>query len=560
MPAEPAAPQEKAPSRHFIQQIIDADLAQGKHGGQVHTRFPPEPNGYLHIGHAKSICLNYGLAREYGGKFNLRFDDTNPTKEEQEYVDSITEDVRWLGADWEDRLFFASDYFDQLYVFAMQLVEAGKAYVCDLDAEQMREYRGTLTEPGKESPFRDRTVEQNLALLENMKNGEFPDGSRTLRAKIDMASPNLNLRDPVMYRIKRAHHHRTGDKWCIYPSYDFTHGQSDSIERITHSICTLEFENHRPLYDWFCESLGIHHPQQIEFARLNMTHTVMSKRKLLQLVAENHVGGWDDPRMLTIRGLRRRGYTSEAIRAFCERIGIAKFNSTIDMAWLENAIRDDLNERAPRALVVLRPLKVVLTNLPDGEQRNCKASNHPKKPELGTRTVPLTREIYIERDDFLEEAPKKFFRLKPGGAVRLRSAGIIDCNAVVKNDAGEIVELHCTFDPDMTRKVKGTIHWVSAEHAFSAEVRLYDHLFGVDNPDQAPEGGTFLDNLNPDSLEVLTNARLEPLLAAAEPGSHFQFERTGYFFVDPDESIPGKPVFNRTATLRDSWAKAAGKK
>ena len=560
MSAKPAAPQEKAPSRHFIQQIIDADLAEGKNDGRVHTRFPPEPNGYLHIGHAKSICLNWGLAAEYGGKFNLRFDDTNPAKEEQEYVESILEDVRWLGADWQDRLFFASDYFDQLYEWAVQLVKDGKAYVCDLDAEQMREYRGTLTEPGKESPFRDRTVEENLALLEKMKQGEFEDGSHTLRAKIDMASPNVNLRDPVMYRIKRSHHHRTGDKWCIYPSYDFTHGQSDSIEGITHSICTLEFENHRPLYDWFLESLGIHHPQQIEFARLSITYTVMSKRKLLQLVNENHVDGWDDPRMLTLRGLRRRGYTPEAIRAFCERIGVAKFNSTIDMAWLEDAVRENLNDRAPRALAVLRPLKVVLTNLTEGERRECQAPNHPQKPELGTRSVPLTREIFIEQDDFLEEAPKKFFRLKPGGAVRLRSAGIIECDEVVKNDSGEIVELHCTFDPDMTRKVKGTIHWVSTEHAINAEVRLYDHLFCVENPDQAPEGGSFLDNLNPNSLEVISEAKLEPSLAAASSECHYQFERTGYFFVDPVDSAPGKPVFNRTATLRDSWAKAKSKK
>ena len=558
-PDDHHADEERGSPRHFIQQIIDADLKTGKNAGRVHTRFPPEPNGYLHIGHAKSICLNSGLAREYGGKFNLRFDDTNPAKEEQEYVDSIMDDIRWLGADWEDRLFFASDYFDRLYAWAVQLIEAGKAYVCDLDAEQMREHRGTLTEPGKDSPYRDRSVAENLDLLARMKAGEFPDGSRTLRAKIDMASPNINLRDPVMYRIKRAHHHRTGDKWCIYPSYDYTHGQSDSIEGITHSICTLEFENHRPLYDWFCESLGIHHPRQIEFARLNINHTVMSKRKLLQLVQEGHVAGWDDPRMLTIRGLRRRGYSSRSIRAFCERIGVAKFNSTIDMAWLEDAIREDLNERAPRAMAVLRPLKVVLMNLNEGEVKQCEASNHPQKPEMGTRQVPLTREIYIEQSDFLEEAPKKFFRLKPGGAVRLRSAGIIECGEIVKNEAGEIVEVHCTFDPDMSRKVKGTIHWVSAEHAISAEVRLYDHLFATENPNKAPDGGTFLDNLNPNSLEVLTDAKLEPSLAEAAGGAHFQFERTGYFFVDPIDSAAGKPVFNRTATLRDTWAKVKGK-
>ncbi len=555
MSTPPTAPQEKAPSRNFVQQIIDADRKAGKNDGRVHTRFPPEPNGYLHIGHAKSICLNFGLAREYGGKCNLRFDDTNPAKEEQEYVDSIMDDVRWLGGDWEDRLLFASDHFDQLYAWAVQLVEAGKAYVCDLTAEEMRAYRGTLTEPGVDSPYRERSVEENLDLLGRMKAGEFPDGSHTLRAKIDMAAPNVNLRDPVMYRIKRAHHHRTGDDWCIYPSYDFTHGQSDSIEGITHSICTLEFENHRPLYDWFCQELGIHHPQQIEFARLNLSYTVMSKRKLLQLVEEKHVSGWDDPRMLTIRGLRRRGYTSESIRAFCDRIGVAKQNSTIDMAWLEDAIREDLNELAPRALGVLRPLKVVLTNIPEGEVKACEAPNHPKKPELGTRTVPLTREIFIEQSDFMEEAPKKFFRLKPGGEVRLRAAGIIACDEVVKDDAGSVVELRCTFDPDHGRKVKGTIHWVSATEAITAEVRLYDHLFNCESPDAAQEGGTFLDNINPDSLEILTDAKLEPSLANAEPGSHFQFERTGYFFVDPTSSQPGAPVFNRTATLRDTWAK-----
>ena len=558
MSTPPTAPQEKAPSRNFIQQIIDADLKVGKNDGRVHTRFPPEPNGYLHIGHAKSICLNFGLAREYDGKFNLRFDDTNPTKEEQEYVDSITDDIRWLGGDWEDRLFFASDYFDHLYEWAVQLIKAGKAYVCDLTADEMREYRGTLTEPGKNSPFRDRGVEENLDLLERMKAGEFPDGARTLRAKIDMASPNVNLRDPVMYRIKRANHHRTGDKWCIYPSYDYTHGQSDSIEGITHSICTLEFEHHRPLYDWFCQELGIHHPQQIEFARLNLTYTVMSKRKLLQLVTEKHVSGWDDPRMLTIRGLRRRGYTPVAIRAFCERIGVAKFNSTIEMAWLEDAIREDLNERAPRALGVLRPLKVVLTNFPEGKIDQLEAPNHPKKPEMGTRTLPLTRELYIEQDDFMEEAPKKFFRLKPGGEVRLRAAGIIACDEVVKDAAGNVVELRCTFDPNHSRKVKGTIHWVSATEAITAELRLYDHLFNCENPDDAPEGGTFLDNINANSLEILTDAKLEPSLAGAEPGSHFQFERTGYFFVDPQDSKPGAPVFNRTATLRDTWAKVKG--
>jgi glutaminyl-tRNA synthetase len=559
MSTEPTPGEEKTASRNFIQQIIDADRTAGKNGGRVHTRFPPEPNGYLHIGHAKSICLNSGLAREYGGKFNLRFDDTNPTKEEQEYVDSILDDVRWLGGDWEDRLFFASDYFEQLHDWAVQLIKSGKAYVCDLTADEMREHRGTLTEPGKNSPFRERTVEENLDLFAQMRQGEFPDGTRTLRAKIDMASSNINLRDPVMYRIKHAHHHRTGDKWCIYPSYDYTHGQSDSIEGITHSICTLEFENHRPLYDWFCDALGIHHPQQIEFARLNLTYTVMSKRKLLQLVTEKHVSGWDDPRMLTIRGLRRRGYTAEAIQAFCERIGVAKFNSTIDMAWLEDAIRENLNESAPRAMAVLKPLKVVLTNIDLGDVIEVEAPNHPQKPEMGTRKVPLTREIFIEEDDFMEDAPSKFFRLKPGGEVRLRSAGIIKCDEVVKDSSGKITELRCTFDPDHSRKVKGTIHWVSAASAINTEVRLYDHLFRAEFPDDTPEGGTFLDNINPNSLEVLTTAQLEPSLANALPGQHYQFERIGYFFVDPVDSQPEKPVFNRTSTLRDSWAKEAKK-
>jgi glutaminyl-tRNA synthetase len=554
------------PSRNFIQQIIDADRAAGKNGGRVHTRFPPEPNGYLHIGHAKSICLNFGLAQEYRGKFNLRFDDTNPTKEEQEYVDSIIDDVRWLGGNWEDRLFYASDYFQQLYDWAVQLIKEGKAYVCDLSAEEVRAHRGTLSEPGKNSPYRNRSVEENLDLFERMEKGEFPDGARTLRAKIDMASPNINMRDPVMYRIKHASHHRSGDRWCIYPSYDYTHGQSDSIEGITHSICTLEFENHRPLYDWFCKELRIHHPQQIEFARLNLTYTVMSKRKLLQLVQEKHVSGWDDPRMLTIRGLRRRGYTPEAIRAFCERIGVAKFNSTIDMAWLEDAIREDLNERAPRVMAVLRPLKVVVTNYPEGQVEQLEAANHPQKPEMGTRTVPFSRELYIEADDFMEDAPKKFFRLAPGREVRLRYAYFITCNEVVKDKSGAITELHCTYDPATRggnapdgRKVKGTIHWVSAPQAVSAELRVYDHLFKTEYPDDAPEGKTFLDNINPNSLDIVREAKLEPSLEKAEPCQHFQFERLGYFFTDPVDSKPGKPVFNRTATLRDTWAKEAAK-
>jgi glutaminyl-tRNA synthetase len=554
------------PSRNFIQQIIDADRAAGKNGGRVHTRFPPEPNGYLHIGHAKSVCLNFGLAQEYRGKFNLRFDDTNPTKEEQEYVDSIIDDVRWLGGNWEDRLFYASDYFQQLYDWAVQLIKEGKAYVCDLSAEEVRAHRGTLSEPGKNSPYRNRSVEENLDLFERMEKGEFPDGARTLRAKIDMASPNINMRDPVMYRIKHASHHRSGDRWCIYPSYDYTHGQSDSIEGITHSICTLEFENHRPLYDWFCKELRIHHPQQIEFARLNLTYTVMSKRKLLQLVQEKHVSGWDDPRMLTIRGLRRRGYTPEAIRAFCERIGVAKFNSTIDMAWLEDAIREDLNERAPRVMAVLRPLKVVVTNYPEGQVEQLEAANHPQKPEMGTRTVPFSRELYIEADDFMEDAPKKFFRLAPGREVRLRYAYFITCNEVVKDKSGAITELHCTYDPATRggnapdgRKVKGTIHWVSAPQAVSAELRVYDHLFKTEYPDDAPEGKTFLDNINPNSLDIVREAKLEPSLEKAEPCQHFQFERLGYFFTDPVDSKPGKPVFNRTATLRDTWAKEAAK-
>jgi glutaminyl-tRNA synthetase len=583
----PAA--DKPASRNFIEQIIDVDRAAGKNGGRVHTRFPPEPNGYLHIGHAKSICLNFGLAEQYNGKFNMRFDDTNPTKEEQEYVDSIIDDVRWLGADWEDRLFYASDYFDQLHQWAIQMIEEGLAYVCDLSADEVREHRGTLTKPGKNSPYRNRGVQENLDLFERMRKGEFPDGTRTLRAKIDMASPNLNMRDPVMYRIKHASHHRSGDKWCIYPSYDYTHGQSDSIEGITHSICTLEFENHRPLYDWFCEALRIHHPQQIEFARLNLTYTVMSKRKLLQLVQDNRVAGWDDPRMPTISGLRRRGYTPEAIRAFCDRIGVAKFNSTIDMAWLEDAIRDDLNVRAPRAMAVLRPLKVAIENYPAGQVEQLEAANHPQSPEMGVRTVPFSRELYIERDDFMEDAPKKFFRLSPGREVRLRYAYFITCTDVVKDKAGNVVELRCSYDPETRggnapdgRKVKGTIHWVSAAHAVTAPVRLYDHLFKTEFPDESSRHtpsavtepsmdeadgtqsvpateSTWLDNINPNSLEVVRDAKLEPSLAEAGPGSHFQFERLGYFFTDPVDSKPGQPVFNRTVALRDPWAKEAKK-
>lgn len=564
-------------SRNFLQQRIDAHIAAGAlTAEQVRTRFPPEPNGYLHIGHAKSICLNAGLAAEFGGKFNLRFDDTNPAKEEQEYVDAIIDDVRWLGAEFEDRLFYASDYFETLYGWAVELVKAGKAFVCDLDAEQMREHRGTLTDAGTDSPFRSRSVEENLQLFEAMRAGKFADGEKTLRAKIDMASPNINLRDPVMYRIKQAHHQRTGDKWCLYPAYDWAHGQEDAIEEITHSICTLEFENHRPLYDWYLdqlESLGQlpgRRPQQYEFARLNLTYTVMSKRKLLQLVAENHVAGWDDPRMPTIRGLRRRGYTSEAIRAFCERIGVTKVDSTIDMLWLEDAVREHLNETALRRMAVLRPLKVVLTAADgigdDCLPKQCQLDNHPQNPDLGTRTLTLGTEIYVEQDDFMEDAPNKFFRLKPGGSVRLRGAGIATCTEVIKNDAGEVTELHCTFNPDTTalvdgKKVKGTIHWVPADSAVDAEVRLYDHLFADEAPDKisnkaAKKGKTFLDNLNPQSLLALT-AKCEPALAEATAGERFQFERLGYFFADPVDSQPGTPAFNRTVTLRDTWGKAA---
>lgn len=547
---------------NFIEQIIEDDLRSNKWQGRVQTRFPPEPNGYLHIGHAKSICLNFGLAARYGGQCNLRFDDTNPTKEEDEYVASIQEDVRWLGFDWEDRIYYASDYFPQLYAWAVQLIKQGQAYVCDLTAEETRAYRGTLTEPGRNSPYRDRSVEENLDLFQRMRAGEFADGQRTLRAKIDMASPNLNLRDPVMYRILHATHHRTGDQWCIYPMYDFTHGQSDSIERITHSICTLEFENHRPLYDWYCDALGIYHPQQIEFARLNLTYTVMSKRKLLTLVKEGRVSGWDDPRMPTICGLRRRGYTPEAIRSFCDRIGVAKFNSTIDMAVLENALREDLNRRAPRALAVLRPLKVVLENYPEDQVEEMEAVNNPEDPSAGTRQLPFSREIYIEQDDFREDPPSKFFRLAPGREVRLRAAYIIKCVGVVKDDQGQIVELRCTYDPESrsgtpaaNRKVKGTLHWVSAPHALRAEVRLFDHLFQVMDPDDVPADADWHANLNPDSLETLPACCLEPSLANAQPGAHFQFERLGYFTVDSVDSRPGHPVFNRSVSLRDTWAK-----
>ena len=547
---------------HFIQQIIRDDNQSGKFGGRVHTRFPPEPNGYLHIGHAKSICLNFGLAAEFGGLTNLRFDDTNPIKEEQEYIDSIIEDVRWLGFDWEDRLFYASDYFGQLYDYAILLINKGLAYVDDLTADQIREHRGTLTTPGKESPYRNRSREENLDLFQRMRAGAFPDGSRVLRAKIDMASPNLNMRDPVMYRILHASHHRTGDAWCIYPMYDFAHGQSDSIEGITHSICTLEFEDHRPLYDWYIDQLGIYHSQQIEFARLNLTYTIMSKRKLLQLVTERHVQGWDDPRMPTISGLRRRGFTPEAIRDFADRIGVAKKESTIDVALLEHCLREDLNRRALRVMAVLRPLKIVIVNYPEGQVEELEAVNNPEDASAGTRKIPFSRVLYIEQDDFREEPPKKYFRLFPGNEVRLRYAYIITCVDVVKDAAGNIEEVHCTYDPqtrsgaDHTgKKVKGTIHWLSAQHAHSAEVRLYDRLFTVENPDTSADGKTFLDFMNPHSLEVLTECYVEPGLTLAHPGMRYQFERLGYFCVDPRDSTREHPVFNRTATLRDSWAK-----
>lgn len=550
---------------NFIEQIIVKDSQEGTYDGRVHTRFPPEPNGYLHIGHAKSICLNFGLAEKYGGKCNLRFDDTNPTKESDEYVQSIEDDVRWLGFDWEDRLFFASSYFDQLYDWAIQLIHAGKAYVCDLTADQIREYRGTLTEPGRESPYRDRSVADNLDLFQRMRDGEFPDGSRTLRAKIDMASPNLNLRDPVMYRILHAHHHRTGDKWCIYPMYDYTHGQSDSLEGITHSICTLEFEDHRPLYNWYLDEIDIYHPKQIEFARLNLTYTVMSKRRLLQLVNERIVQGWDDPRMPTIRGLRRRGYTPESIRRFCDVIGIAKFISTIDMHVLENAVRDHLNQVAPRVMAVLRPIKLVITNYPEDQVEEMTAINNPEDPSMGSRTLPFSRELYIEQEDFMENPPKKYFRLSPGNEVRLRYGYIIKCEEVVKDEQGNVTELRCTYDPqtrsgmpEANRKVKGTIHWVSARHAVAAEVRLYDHLFATPDPDDCEPGKDYLSNLNPNSLEVLSDCKLEPSLASAALGDRFQFERLGYFCIDRD-SAPDKLVFNRTVSLRDTWGKIAKK-
>ena len=559
--AQPSVTSADTAPSHFIRNIVAEDLKQGKNQRRVHTRFPPEPNGYLHIGHAKSICLNFGLAAEFGGLCNLRFDDTNPSKEDVEYVDSIKEDVRWLGFDWDNREFYASDYFELLYEFAVRLIKSDKAFVCDLNGDQIREYRGTLTEPGRDSPYRNRSVEENLDLFHRMRAGEFADGSRTLRAKIDMASPNINMRDPVMYRVLRAAHHRTGDKWCIYPTYDFAHGQSDSLEGITHSICTLEFEDHRPLYDWFLDELNIHHPQQIEFARLNLTHTVMSKRKLLQLVQKEYVSGWDDPRMPTLAGMRRRGYTPEAIRNFCERIGVAKRNSVVEIAMLEHCLREDLNKRAPRVMVVLRPVKVVLENYPEGQVEELIAVNNPEDPAMGTRKVPFSGVLYIEQDDFREEPPKGFFRLSPGKEVRLRYGYIIKCVGVDKDPVtGKIRQLRCTYDPETKsgslqsgRKVKATIHWVSAPHALEAEVRLYDHLFTKEDPDDVPEGSDWLENINPQSLERVTSCRIEPYLANAKPGERYQFERLGYFCVDSDRS-PAL-IFNRSVTLRDSWAK-----
>lgn len=555
------SPTEDSPRSHFISEIINEHNQSGRFGGRVQTRFPPEPNGYLHIGHAKSICLNFGLALEYGGKCNLRFDDTNPAKEDTEYVDSIQADVKWLGFDWEDRLFYASDYFDQLYDWAVQLIKASKAYVDDLTADQIREYRGTLTQPGKPSPFRERSVDENLDLFTRMKAGEFPDGSRVLRAKIDMTSPNLNLRDPVLYRILHAEHHRTGNKWCIYPMYDYAHGQSDSIEGITHSICTLEFEDHRPLYDWCLDELGIYHPQQIEFARLNLNYTVLSKRKLIQLVTEKHVKGWDDPRMPTISGVRRRGYTREAIRAFCDLIGISKSNSIADIAMLEYCVRQDLNKRALRVMGVLNPLKLVITNYPEGQTDELEAVNNPEDPTAGIRKVPFSRVLYIEQEDFMEVPAPKYYRLSPGKEVRLRYGYYVKCENVVKDADGRVTEIHCTYDPETRggsapdgRKVKATIHWVSAAHAVKAEVRLYNHLFTRPDPNSDDEGKTFVDYINPESLQTLPECYIEPSIKGAQPGARYQFERLAYFCVDPD-STSEKVVFNRTVSLKDDWAK-----
>jgi len=561
---------ERAEGRDFIRRIIEEDLAAGKNEGRVHTRWPPEPNGYIHIGHAMSILLSYSIAQEFGGKFNLRFDDTNPVSEEVEFVEAIQRDVAWLGADWEDRLFFASSYFEQLYAWAEILIQEGKAYVCDLTPEEISKYRGTavrqgermVTPPGKDSPYRTRSVEENLALFRRMRAGEFPDGAKTLRAKIDMTHPNLNMRDPIMYRILHVKHHRTGDIWCIYPTYDWTHGQSDAIEGITHSLCTLEFENHRPLYDWYIDNLPVpHRPRQIEFAAVGITHTVLSKRYLKQLVMENHVNGWDDPRMPTIAGLRRRGITPTAIQAFVAGIGVTKTEGMIERAYLDYHVRQDLNQTSPRVMGVLNPLKVVITNYPEGESETLTAINNPEDESAGTREVPFSRELYIEQDDFMEDPPKKFFRLAPGREVRLRYAYFIQCNEVIKNESGIVIELRCTYDPETRggnapdgRKVKATLHWVSAAHALDTEVRLYDHLFKLENPYQCPDGETWLDQLNPDSLKILDGCKLEPSVREAAPGTRYQFERLGYFCVDLD-TTPKRVVFNRTVTLRDTWAK-----
>ena len=547
----------------FIRQIINEDLRTNKYGGRVHTRFPPEPNGYIHLGSAKAICINFGIAEDYSGRCNLRFDDTNPTKEDVEFVESIKDDIRWLGFDWENREYNASDYFEQLYGYAVQLIKKGAAFVCDLSPEEIRygKYRGTLTEPGLESPNRNRSVEENLDLFARMRAGEFGEGSRTLRAKIDMSSPNLVMRDPVMYRILYASHHETGDTWCIYPMYDFTHCISDSIEGITHSLCSLEFENNRPLYDWFLDQLDIYHPQQIEFARLNVSYTVLGKRKLIQLVEDGHVDGWDDPRMPTLSGLRRRGYTPESIRDFCNRIGIAKADNLVDIALLEYCVRQDLNQRAPRVMAVLSPVKVIIDNYPEGKVEALDADNNPEDPNAGTRKIHFSRELYIERGDFMEDSPRKYFRLAPGREVRLKHAYYITCERAVKDEHGEVVELHCTYDPETRggwsedgRKVRGTLHWVSAPHSHPAEVRLYDHLFVKPDPDDAAEGSDFKANLNPDSLKVLSPCRVESSLSGAAPGSHYQFLRQGYFYVDDDASSD-KLVFNRTVSLRDTWAK-----
>jgi glutaminyl-tRNA synthetase len=551
---------------NFIWEAIDEDLKSGRFD-RVHTRFPPEPNGYLHIGHAKAICINFGTAERYGGLYNLRFDDTNPVKEDVSYVESIKEDIRWLGFDWGDREYYASDYFERLYELALDLIRKGLAYVDDLSAEEIREYRGTLTEPGRESPHRTRPVEENLNLFERMRAGEFPDGAKVLRAKIDMGHSNINMRDPVMYRILRATHHRTGDRWCIYPTYDWAHGQSDSVEGITHSLCSLEFEDHRPLYDWYLESLGIFHSRQIEFSRLNLTHTVMSKRMLKELVDDGHVSGWDDPRMPTLSGLRRRGYTPEAIRSFLDRVGVAKRDSVADVALLEHVLREDLNRRSPRVMSVLNPLKVIIENYPENRVEEMDAINNPEDPDAGTRKVPFSRELYIERDDFREDPPKKFWRLAPGREVRLRYAYFVTCTDVVKDEKGEITELRCTYDPETRggdspdgRRPKATIHWVSAAHALDAEVRLYDHLFKASDPLDLPEGADWRETVNPDSLVVLRGCKVEPSLGSVEPLDRFQFERKGYFCVDPDSKTEGRPIFNRTVSLRDTWAKIQAKR